>query len=65
VKERAAERPDVVVSGSLPAFRELFFDRSGSGRDATALREEGALTVEGSRAAYRDLARAFQPLPPA
>lgn len=63
VKERPAERPDLVVSGKLPAFRELFFDRSGRARDATALRDEGALVVvEGSRAAYRDLSRAFHPL---
>ena len=63
VKERSADRPDLVVSGSLPAFRELFFSRAIARRDAATLRDDGVLVVEGTRAAFRDFARAFAPLP--
>jgi DNA-binding HxlR family transcriptional regulator len=57
VSERAASRPDVVLSGSLDAFRAWLF----GGRAAAELRTKGALAVEGSERAFAELASAFAP----
>jgi DNA-binding HxlR family transcriptional regulator len=57
VSERSVSRPDVVLSGSLEAFRAWLF----GGKSAIELRREDALTVEGSERAFADVATGFAP----
>ena len=57
VTEGRATRPDVSVRGSRDAIRAWLFLR----RDASALRSEGALSVDGSEPAWHALATAFAP----
>jgi DNA-binding HxlR family transcriptional regulator len=57
VSERSTARPDVVLSGSLDAFRAWLF----GGQSAPELRKAGALVVEGSERAFADVASAFAP----
>jgi DNA-binding HxlR family transcriptional regulator len=55
VSERSASRPDVLLSGTLEAFRAWLF----GGQLAAELRRKGELTVEGSERAFSDVAGAF------
>jgi len=57
VSERTASRPDVVLSGSLDAFRAWLF----GGQSAVELRKQGALVVSGSERGFADVAAAFAP----
>ena len=57
VTEGAATRPDVTVAGTREAMRAWLF----LGRDAQALRAEGALVVDRSEPAWRALSAAFAP----
>lgn len=58
VQERDAVRPDLVVSGELPAFQDWLF----RGASAPALRRSGRLAVTGNARAYKGLLLAFAPL---
>jgi hypothetical protein len=58
VQERDAVRPDLVVSGELPAFQDWLF----RGASAPALRRSGRLAVTGNPRAYKGLLLAFAPL---
>lgn len=62
VKERAADRPDVVVEGGLAAVRALFFERGGP--KLKELRAEGAVAATGEAKDVAAFAAAFAPLPP-
>jgi len=55
VYEREPTRVDVSVTGSLEAFQRWLF----RGEPAAGLREQGALAVNGSEAAWYGLANAF------
>lgn len=57
VTEGAATRPDVSVRGAREAIRAWLF----LGRDPHALRSEGALSVDGSEPAWKELSTAFAP----
>jgi DNA-binding HxlR family transcriptional regulator len=57
VNERAASRPDVVVTAPVAAVRAWLF----GGADVLALRSEGALVMSGGDDACARLATAFRP----
>jgi len=57
VSEKSASRPDVVVSGTLAAFRGWLF----GGKSAHENRAGGAFSVRGDVAAFAQLASAFLP----
>jgi DNA-binding HxlR family transcriptional regulator len=57
VGERAAERPDLILEGDMEVLRGAFFEAGAFAR----LEEAGQLRVSGSRAAFREFERAFDP----
>jgi DNA-binding HxlR family transcriptional regulator len=56
VRDRAPERPDLVIAGEEPALRALLIQR----RDATKLRASGAIAVEGSPRDWVRFVAAFE-----
>jgi DNA-binding HxlR family transcriptional regulator len=63
VKERASDRPDVVVRGSPEAFRKLWFAYGSPKGPASAreLRDSGALTIEGNEPTWNHAVRTLSP----
>ena len=57
VKERAAVRPQLVVTGALEAFQAWLF----KGVAASRLQGDGRLTVDGDPAVWRAVQQAFRP----
>ena len=59
MEERAAERPDLVLSGDESAVRALFFEGASWAR----LEQSGKLAVTGDTALARRLERWLEPAP--
>jgi DNA-binding HxlR family transcriptional regulator len=57
VEERAAEHPDLVLTGAAAVIRALFFELQGFAE----LEAAGKLSLGGSRASFREVERAFDP----